>query len=244
MLEIAACRRPLPETGHNLAIMRYQKRRESWDMWAMTSKRWQAMRVFGCGVWLAVGALVLGLAGQAAAQENLDYGKTPAQLFASDCAICHKTPQGLAAKGGGLLGLESFLREHYTASRESAAAIAGYLRSVGSGPATPPGRGAKRPPKGDDKAKKDEKTGEKAGEKPDEKAGEKKTEKKPAEKKPAEAKGAAGGKGGAEGKGSDAKADDAKPADAKPADAKPADAKPAEAKPAEPKKPAEGGKPD
>ena len=28
------------------------------------------------------------------AQENLDFGKTPAQLFASDCAICHKSPQG------------------------------------------------------------------------------------------------------------------------------------------------------
>ncbi len=26
------------------------------------------------------------------AQENLDSGKTPAQLYASDCAVCHKSP--------------------------------------------------------------------------------------------------------------------------------------------------------
>src|SRR5512140_3146229 len=80
------------------------------------------------------------------AQENLAFGKSPAQLFASDCAICHKSPQGLAAKSGGIGGLEGFLREHYTASRESAAAIAGYLRAAGGGPAAA-GRAAKRPPK-------------------------------------------------------------------------------------------------
>jgi len=26
------------------------------------------------------------------AQENLDFGKSPAQLYASDCAVCHKSP--------------------------------------------------------------------------------------------------------------------------------------------------------
>ena len=30
-----------------------------------------------------------------------------------------------------MLGLENFLREHYTASRESASAIAKYLQAVG-----------------------------------------------------------------------------------------------------------------
>ena len=89
------------------------------------------------------------------AQENLDFGKSPAQLFASDCAICHKSPQGLAAKGGGILGLEGFLREHYTASRESAAAIAGYLRAAGNAPAASgrAGKGKGKGKKGDDKAK-------------------------------------------------------------------------------------------
>lgn len=110
------------------------------------------------------------------AQENLDSGKSPAQLYASDCAVCHKSPQGLAARGSGILGLESFLREHYTASRESAAAIAGYLRSVGN-PA--PGRAAKgKGKKGDDKAKGTEKKPEAP----------KSDEAKPGDAKPAEAK--------------------------------------------------------
>ena len=94
--------------------------------------------------------LVTLISGQAAGQESLDKGKTPAQLFASDCSPCHKSPQGLA-KSGGLFGLDSFLREHYTASRESAAAIANYLKSM-EGPSGP-GRATKRATKGDEKAK-------------------------------------------------------------------------------------------
>jgi hypothetical protein len=56
--------------------------------------------------------------------------KPPAQLFASDCtgSGCHRAPQGLA-KDRGQFGLASFLREHYTNSRESAAALAAYLSS-------------------------------------------------------------------------------------------------------------------
>ncbi len=65
----------------------------------------------------------------ASAQENLDAGKSPAQLYAQDCAICHKTPHGLS-KAGGRWSLQNFLREHYTASRESAAAIAAYLIAI------------------------------------------------------------------------------------------------------------------
>ena len=79
----------------------------------------------------------LAVAAPASAQENLDSGKTPAQLFASDCAICHKTPQGLSKPGstlGGLRGLQGFLREHYTASREAAAAIAAYVQATDRGP--------------------------------------------------------------------------------------------------------------
>src|SRR5690606_35312308 len=48
------------------------------------------------------------------AQESLDQGMTPAQLFPSDCAICHKSSRGLS-QGGGLFGLQNFLRAHYTA---------------------------------------------------------------------------------------------------------------------------------
>ena len=75
--------------------------------------------------------------------------KPPAALFASDCtgAGCHKGPQGLN-KGQGLGGLAGFLREHYTNSRESAAALAGYLSKLPSGPEpkearTPPSRQGK-----------------------------------------------------------------------------------------------------
>jgi hypothetical protein len=68
--------------------------------------------------------------------ENFSAGKPAAQLFASDCtgAGCHKGPQGLS-KDRGQSSLASFLREHYTNSRESAAALAAYLVGVPGGTA-------------------------------------------------------------------------------------------------------------
>src|SRR5262249_36657874 len=69
------------------------------------------------------------LVNSAVARETLGRNKSPAQTFASDCAACHKSPQGLARSAGGLFGVEGFLREHYTSSKESAAALANYLRS-------------------------------------------------------------------------------------------------------------------
>ena len=112
------------------------------------------MRALRCGVGAAVSVALLCSAGVAIAQENLDQGKSAAQLFASNCSACHKSPQGLA-KAGGILGLDSFLREHYTASKESAGALAAYLKSMDT-PAAP-ARGAKRTAKGDEKSKADEK---------------------------------------------------------------------------------------
>ena len=81
--------------------------------------------------------------------ENFSAGKPPAQLFASDCtgAGCHRGPQGLA-KDRGAGSLAGFLREHYTNSRESAAALAGYLVGVPGAAARPdakPARAAARP---------------------------------------------------------------------------------------------------
>ncbi|MFN3657926.1 MAG: hypothetical protein ACK4UO_11785 [Pseudolabrys sp.] len=148
------------------------------------------------------------------AQENLERGKTPAQLYASDCAICHKSPYGLS-KAGGLFGLSGFLRTHYTTSRETASAIAAYLDALDRQAPPPAPRRAtgKRPPKADSK-------------KPE--AAETKPGDKPAEAKPAEAK-------ATEAKPAESKPAEAKPAEAKPAEAKPAEAKPAESKPAEPK---------
>lgn len=71
--------------------------------------------------------LFAGLAAvMAHAQTNLDQGKSPGQIFASDCAVCHKTARGLAnGKNSGALA--AFLREHYTTSREQAAALAAYV---------------------------------------------------------------------------------------------------------------------
>ena len=121
------------------------------------------------GFWRRV-ACIFGVVGSlatapAGAQENLDSGKSGAQLFASNCALCHKSAQALR-KSGGPLGLSGFLREHYTSSRESAAIIATYLESFGTPPAPGKRTGAtKRTGKGDEKAKGDEKKAEpKSGE--------------------------------------------------------------------------------
>src|SRR5471032_2381409 len=136
--------------GHNLEIMRYQVC-DSYGLWAAISERSMAMKFLNRGIGLAIGALAAGFAGGAGAQENLDQGKSAAQLFASDCAICHKTTAGLSR--GRVLGLDSFLREHYTASRESAAAIANYIQTTDKGPpAAAPARTKKKDAgKGDDK---------------------------------------------------------------------------------------------
>jgi hypothetical protein len=79
------------------------------------------------GVRLAIGFLALVIAGSAEAQGDLDQGKTAAQLFASACATCHKSPQSVS-KTKWSFGLERFLREHYTSGSESAAILAVYLK--------------------------------------------------------------------------------------------------------------------
>ena len=71
--------------------------------------------ILRCSMLLLIGSLALCIASQARAQTNLENGKTGAQLYADDCAICHKSPQSVP-KATGIFGLESFLREHYTAS--------------------------------------------------------------------------------------------------------------------------------
>lgn len=191
------------------------------------------MTVLRCGIGAAMWVAVLCIAGAAGAQENLDQGKSPAQLFASNCAICHKSPQGLA-KAGGILGLDSFLREHYTASKESAVALAAYLKAMDTGPAAP-ARATKRSAKGDDKSKPDEK--KKSGGKPGDKASDKAGDQKGPEKQP---------EAGPETKSSDSKPAEAKPSDGRPADIVAPEPKSRETKPSPPAageaKPAEGGK--
>jgi hypothetical protein len=67
--------------------------------------------------------------------QDLDTGKSAQRLFAANCATCHRTPRGLAKQSS--MFLASFLREHYTSSRESANELAAYL-SANSAP--PPGK--------------------------------------------------------------------------------------------------------
>ena len=89
--------------------------------------------------------LLVGLAPAVAhAQTNIDQGKTPAQIWANDCAACHKTPRGLS-NGRSSMTLASFLREHYTSSREQAAALAAYVLGAGGGPPTPAQARGQRP---------------------------------------------------------------------------------------------------
>ena len=68
---------------------------------------------------------------QAAAQENLDAGKTPSQLFAGTCNACHKSPRGLL-RSVPASSLSSFLRQHYTTSQAMAGVLATYLISNGA----------------------------------------------------------------------------------------------------------------
>ena len=92
---------------------------------------------------LAIGSLALCVAASATAQSSLQKGKTGAQLYASVCADCHKSPQSVTT-APGIFGLESFLQEHYTTSHESAAAIAAYLSGLKKPvAASPRGRPAK-----------------------------------------------------------------------------------------------------
>jgi hypothetical protein len=72
----------------------------------------------------AVPALAL-MAGTGLAQD-FTAGKTPAQLFASDCSACHRSPDGLGKKynTGSLTG---FLRAHYTTKQETAGSLAKYV---------------------------------------------------------------------------------------------------------------------
>jgi hypothetical protein len=83
--------------------------------------------IVGVGVLFALASLP-------ARGQDFTAGKTPAQLFSSDCAECHRTPNGLAKKLD-VKTLSSFLREHYTTKPETAGALAGYVAGfAGSGP--------------------------------------------------------------------------------------------------------------
>jgi mono/diheme cytochrome c family protein len=70
------------------------------------------------------------------AQVNIDQDKTPSHIYASDCAVCHKSIRGLA-NGRGRTALTGYLAEHYTSSDSEAAALAAYVLSGGGGVGRP-----------------------------------------------------------------------------------------------------------
>ncbi|MET0721061.1 MAG: hypothetical protein ABWY64_09525, partial [Tardiphaga sp.] len=80
---------------------------------------------------LATVTLIIGFAAVPAQAQNLEAGKTPSQIFAGGCAVCHKSPRGLlkTVSPGALPG---FLRQHYTTSSEMASSLSAYVISNGA----------------------------------------------------------------------------------------------------------------
>lgn len=76
-------------------------------------------------------AMSSALAERAKAQENLDAGKSPSQIFGGTCTACHKSPRGLM-KTVSPSSLPGFLRQHYTTSSNMAGVLASYLISNGA----------------------------------------------------------------------------------------------------------------
>jgi mono/diheme cytochrome c family protein len=93
---------------------------------------------------VAIAAIAVG---PARAQTNIDQGKPASELFANYCAVCHKSTRGLAT-GRNSLTLSLFLREHYAASSQQAAALAAYVISAGGNAPAKPERAKSEEPKG------------------------------------------------------------------------------------------------
>lgn len=71
--------------------------------------------------WLARVVPALTVAGPCYAQGNIDAGRSPAQIFADACAVCHRDARELRRSSA------AFLRQHYTSGSEQAAIMAAYL---------------------------------------------------------------------------------------------------------------------
>jgi hypothetical protein len=82
---------------------------------------------------LATVMLLIGCAAAvpARAQQNLEAGKSPSQIFEGACTACHKGPRGLlkTVPAGSLPG---FLRQHYTTSSDMASLLSSFLISNGA----------------------------------------------------------------------------------------------------------------
>ena len=116
-----------------------------WERIQGVSVFWRLLPLIGLGSIVSVAVIS---AGPSLGQTNIDQGKPASELFANYCAVCHKSTRGLANGRSGLT-LSLFLREHYAASREQAAALAAYVISAGgNAPAAKPERAKSEEPKG------------------------------------------------------------------------------------------------
>src|ERR1700746_1945988 len=95
---------------------------------ARTWRNAMSSRTLGLALLFAMNSA---LAEHAQAQESLDAGKSPSQIFAGTCTACHKSPRGLM-KTVSASSLPGFLRQHYTTSSNMAGVLASYLTSNGA----------------------------------------------------------------------------------------------------------------
>lgn len=105
------------------------------------------LRRLGPAIGMASLAVAVMAAGPTWGQTNIDQGKPASELFANYCAVCHKSTRGLA-NGRNSLTLSLFLREHYAASSQQAAALAAYVISAGGSAPAKPERAKSEEPKG------------------------------------------------------------------------------------------------
>jgi hypothetical protein len=102
----------------------------------MMIRCWQVRtRVFAWRCLLLVAVSLLPTV--APAQVDSSAGKTPEQLFTSDCSACHASPQSVG-RDRDARALTTFLRQHYTTKTQWAALIANYLVRVRDEPPTTP----------------------------------------------------------------------------------------------------------
>ena len=92
-------------------------------------------------LWLLAG--LVSAAPSAATGQNLDAGKSPAQIFQEDCADCHRNARTLRSRA-----TTSFLREHYTTGSAMASAMASYLAGGSSSDPRATLPQVQRPPRG------------------------------------------------------------------------------------------------
>lgn len=92
---------------------------------------------------LAAAAVIGCVVGTPVWAQNLDAGKSPIQIFNSNCSACHKSSRGLL-KTVPPQSLPGFLRQHYTTGGEMAQMLSAYLLAGGGGGAAAEPRAAGR----------------------------------------------------------------------------------------------------